>query len=200
MDMQIIRTEKKVCSCCMEEHEVKTVRVKEHIDYKNIPIDYVATYYYCDEAQELFVEEAMMRSNDIAIKDAYRRAIGLLTSKEIRQVREFYGISQWDLCIVLGWGGKTLTRYEGHQVQDKAHNAILKKIANDPEWFLQMLEESKDDLQIDNYNKYFEKTMDLIHVKHLEEEEIRQKLEKAEAEIDVLRKRLSQYEDCQNVK
>ena len=41
--------------------------------------------------------------------------------------------------MLLGWGGKTITRYESHQVQDKAHDTILKKIDQDPEWFLSLL-------------------------------------------------------------
>lgn len=54
--------------------------------------------------------------------------MGLLTSQQIRAVRTQYDISQRDLCILLGWGEKTITRYEGHQVQDRAHDAILKKL------------------------------------------------------------------------
>ena len=30
MDMKIIKSEKRICSCCMEEHEVKTVLVMNH--------------------------------------------------------------------------------------------------------------------------------------------------------------------------
>lgn len=59
-----------------------------------------------------------------------------------------YGISQSDLCILLGWGGKTITRYEGHQVQDKAHDTILKKIDRDSEWLLSLLSNAKDNLTI----------------------------------------------------
>ena len=29
MDMKIIKSEKRVCTCCMEEHEVKTVLLKK---------------------------------------------------------------------------------------------------------------------------------------------------------------------------
>lgn len=29
-------------------------------------------------------------------------------------IRARYGISQSDLCLLLGWGGKTITRYESH--------------------------------------------------------------------------------------
>lgn len=53
-------------------------------------------------------------------------------------------------------GGKTITRYEGHQVQDKAHDTILKKIEHDPEWFLDLLMEAKDSLTKDSYRRYFE--------------------------------------------
>lgn len=58
-------------------------------------------------------------------------------------------------------GGKTITRYESHQVQDKAHDAILKKIDQDPEWFLSLLEEVKDKLSFKSYQKYVKNATDL---------------------------------------
>jgi hypothetical protein len=67
-----------------------------------------------------------------------------------------YGISQSDLCILLGWGGKTITRYESHQVQDKAHDTILKKLEQDPEWFLSLLNDTKENLSTESYQKYME--------------------------------------------
>lgn len=39
MDMKIIKSEKRMCTCCMEEHEVKTVLVKEKATFKNIKVD-----------------------------------------------------------------------------------------------------------------------------------------------------------------
>lgn len=59
MDMKIIKSEKRLCTCCMEEHEVKTVLVEEQI-----------------------------QENDIHLKDAYREKEGLLTSGQIRSIRE----------------------------------------------------------------------------------------------------------------
>ena len=85
-------------------------------------------YSFCDVAKELYMDEQQMQDNDIRLKDAYRRSEGLLTSTEISAIRGKYGISQNDLCVLLGWGGKTIIRYESHQVQDKAHDTILKKI------------------------------------------------------------------------
>lgn len=99
----------------MEEHEVKTVLVPEQTTFKNVKIGYEASYLYCDVAEELYMDEQQMQENDIRLKDAYRREQGLLTSSEICNIRSKYRISQGDFCILLGWGGKTITRYEGHK-------------------------------------------------------------------------------------
>jgi len=156
MDMKIIKSEKHLCTCCMEEHEVKTVLVKEQATFKNVKVDYEAVYLYCDAADELYMDEHQMQKNDIRLKDAYRKAEGLLTSAEISGIRAKYEISQTDLCTLLGWGGKTITRYESHQVQDRAHDTILKKIDQDPEWFLSLLNDAKENLSAESYQKYLD--------------------------------------------
>jgi putative zinc finger/helix-turn-helix YgiT family protein len=140
----------------MEEHEVKTVLVREQATFKNVKVNYDASYLYCDEAEELYMDEQQMQKNDMSLKDAYRKAEGLLTSAEIVGIRAMYGISQSDLCLLLGWGGKTITRYESHQVQDKAHDTILKKLEQDPEWFLSLLNDAKENLSTESYQKYLE--------------------------------------------
>ncbi len=156
MDMKIIRSEKRLCSCCMEEHEVKTVLIMDQETFKNSKVEYEASYLLCDLAEELYMDEQQMHDNDIRLKDAYRKKEGLLTSAEISGIRAKYGISQSDLCVLLGWGKKTITRYESHQVQDRAHDTILKKIDEDPEWFLSLLNSAKENLSIDSYQKYLE--------------------------------------------
>lgn len=138
----------------MEEHEVKTVQVPEEVFFKSVKVKYEALYQYCDLAEELYMNEQQIQENDMQLKDAYRKTEGLLTASEIISVRAKYGISQSDLCILLGWGAKTITRYEGHQVQDKAHDTILKKIDQDSEWFLALLKDAKDSLPADAYQKY----------------------------------------------
>lgn len=156
MDMQIIKTENRLCTCCMEKHEVKTVLVREQAAFKQLTVSFDACYLYCDLADELYVNEMQMQENDIRLKDAYRKAEGLLTSSEIMDIRAKYGISQSDLCILLGWGAKTITRYEGHQVQDRAHDTILKKIDQDPQWFLSLLKDAKKNFSSEVYKKYLD--------------------------------------------
>ena len=157
MDFEVIKTEKKLCSCCMEEHEVKTVRVMDQVTFKNETVNHVAEYYYCEKADEFFADETQLSENDTRMKDAYRKNVGLLTSEDICHIRSKYGISQSDLCTLLDWGGKTVARYENHQVQDKAHDAILRKLDADPAWFLDLLSKAKACLSPASYQKYLAK-------------------------------------------
>lgn len=89
------------------------------------------------------------------MKNAYRNKVGLLTGDEIASIRKKYGISQSDLAIVLGCGEKTITRYEGYQVQDAVHDALIRKVDEDPEWYIELLRKSKGKLNPDNYKKYY---------------------------------------------
>ena len=131
------------------------VRVKEQTVFKCVAVNYEADYFYCDAAEELYMDETQIRENETAIKDSYRLTQGLLTSREIMQIRKKYEISQSDLCVLLGWGKKTITRYESHQVQDRAHDTILKKLDRDPEWFLELLKDAKDSISEGAYHRCF---------------------------------------------
>ena len=164
--MNILKKEKKLCSCCMEEHEVQTVIVMDSNIFKGVPVEYKAEYYYCDQADEYYADEQQISKNDIAMKNAYREKEGLLTSEQISSIRAKYGISQSDLCLLLGWGGKTITRYESHQVQDVAHDTILRKLDSDPEWFLQLLNTEKEAISSASYEKYVEAGTALFEQEH----------------------------------
>ena len=51
MDLKIMKSEKRLCPCCMEEHEVKTVLVEETATFKNSKVDYEASYLFCENAE-----------------------------------------------------------------------------------------------------------------------------------------------------
>ena len=154
--MEIINIENRLCECCMKVHDVQTVKMRESTIFKGVKVEFEADYYYCDLEQGLYEDEEFMSKNDIAMKNSYRCVNGLLSTDDIINIRKKYGISQSDLCLLLGWGGKTISRYEGHQVQDNAHDTILRKLSEDPEWFLRLLQAAKDQLSTGSYNKYLE--------------------------------------------
>lgn len=155
-----------LCPCCMEEHVVQRVMTLESNVFKGKTVEYNAEYFYCDRADETCADEQQISSNDIAMKDSYREKMGLLTSHQIAAIRARYGISQSDLCLLLGWGGKSITRYESHQVQDMAHDTILRKLDSDPEWFLQLLQTKKEVFSAASYAKYTEAGTALFEKDH----------------------------------
>lgn len=79
MNMRIVKSEKCLCTCCMEEHEVKTVVVLEQATFKNVKVEYEAVYLYCDLAEELYMDEQQMQENYVRLKDAYRTKEGLVS-------------------------------------------------------------------------------------------------------------------------
>lgn len=152
--MKVIKTENKFCYSCMKEHEVQTVEIKEENIFKEEYIEYIETSEFCDITDELNQDEELIRLNDIAFKNAYKKKIGLLTSQEIIDIRNKYGFSQGDLARILGWGEKTITRYESYQVQDSAHNDLLLNVDSNPKWVLDKIIESKDLLAEKAFEKY----------------------------------------------
>lgn len=137
--MKVISKEHKLCLSCMKEHDISIVEIGEETSFKAVRIQFTATYEYCSNTDEYFETEEMLKANNFAVKDAYRIEVGLLTSCEIKSIRNKYGISQKDFTEILDWGGATITRYENNQVQDRAHDDILRKIDSDPKWLLDMV-------------------------------------------------------------
>lgn len=147
-------TEQLLCPSCMRMHPEEVVRYREIMPFRGIDVEFDKVLYHCIVTDEYFASGDMLNANERSLKEAYRRKCGLMTAEEITELRKSYGISQTDLCILLGWGEKTVTRYEGPQIQDRAHDLILKKIKEDPEWFIELLEASKSKFSERAYNKY----------------------------------------------
>ena len=114
--------------------------------YKGEEVSFDAIYEYCINTDEYSETEVMIRANSLAMKDTYRKKIGLLTSKEIISIRIKYHMSQKDFSAILDWGKAIITRYENHQVQDRVHDDIMRKVDTDPKWFLEFLERDKDNI------------------------------------------------------
>lgn len=144
--MRTIKKEIRQCVACMNEHEVAIVEVEETGTFKGESVMFHAIYEYCIDADEYSETEDLMRSNSLAQKDAYRKKVGLLTSSEIKRIRGKYRISQKEFSEILGWSPATIIRYENHQVQDRAHDDILRKLDSDPKWFIEMLERVKNSI------------------------------------------------------
>ena len=153
--MKVLRSEKRLCLSCMKEHIIDIIETEEQETFNGAKVNFKAVYEYCSNTDEYLETEQMIKANGLAVKDAYRKVVGLLTSDEIRHIRDKYCVSQKEFSEILDWGKATITRYENHQIQDRAHDDILRKIDSDPKWFLEMLERAKRKISPKLYVKYY---------------------------------------------
>lgn len=159
---KIINSETHFCVHCMDVHEINRVEVTENTFFKSHKVVFTAEYDYCDQTDSYSENEVLIKANDLRMKDAYRKLKGLLTSEEIKQIRSKYNVSQKEFSEILGWGSSTIIRYENHQVQDRAHDDILRKIEKDPSWYLEMLERAKENINPKFYMQYLIAAKELL--------------------------------------
>ena len=121
---------KKLCGYCNAFHEVIRYKELKTYDIKGTEVTAVITILKCKNCDNEIYDEQIEIENDIILFDEYKRKNNLLTSTEIRTLRNKYGISQATLSKILGFGQKTITRYENGAIQDIAHDNLLRLIHN----------------------------------------------------------------------
>ena len=103
------------CPLCDKTHEIEERKRIATTTLKGEKVAYEEHFYFCenaDEEENEFETGAMTNANLMNARNAYRVRHGLLTSDEIIDIRENYGLSQVDMARLLGWGEATISRYE----------------------------------------------------------------------------------------
>lgn len=131
----------KFCDCV---HELKVLENKEECNIKEEQIEYIKKEYLCEKTNNVFTTPDLDDINQLESKDIYRKKHNLLTSKDIKQIREKYSLSQSDLALILGWGEVTITRYETKEIQNEKYDNILRKINDNPYILYDYFEINKD--------------------------------------------------------
>ena len=120
------------CPYCDEEHDVLIIEEESECIIKGTKVKFLEKNYYCDVCNVEFSNGELEDLNLLSARDAYRKEHNLLTSSEIKNIREKYKLSQSDLALILGFGEVTITRYETKEIQNKNYDDILREISNNP--------------------------------------------------------------------
>jgi HTH-type transcriptional regulator / antitoxin MqsA len=92
------------------------------------------TTWDCAACGESVVDPASLKKSEAVLRDLQREAEGLLTSAEIKRIREGLGFSQDALGELLGGGLKAFARYEGGRVsQSRPMDNLLRVLWAYPE-------------------------------------------------------------------
>ena len=85
----------------------------------------------CKKCGSILTSPLVEKENDICIYNAYKKKMGLLTTYEIKAIREKRGWSQKQLAIFLDIGEKDITRYENGSVQTKSIDNMIRLVGDD---------------------------------------------------------------------
>lgn len=126
------------CVECGDYCEFTTKKVKEKFVVREIEVNVEITKAFCAACGEVVVCEEIEKENDIIVFDAYKKAVGLLTSKELIEIRKKRNITQKQMAEILGLGEKDITRFENGSIQSFSTDKLLRNIENDS-WYFEYL-------------------------------------------------------------
>lgn len=132
------------CPLCDKVHEVEKIKRIISSTIKDCCVDHEETVFRCPFRDEEWYHGKMLDDSLLSMRDAYRVKQNLLTSAQIIEIRKKYNLSQKELSNLLGWGGVTISRYETKLIQDETYDGVLRLVARNPAFALEMLIRHKD--------------------------------------------------------
>lgn len=119
---------RKYCGNCEAMHDIIERKELREYEIKKTKVAAEITILTCSHCGEEVYDRDIEIRNDIVLFDAYKKKHNLLTSKEIINIREKYNLSQATFSKIMGFGLKTITRYENGSIQDNTHDNLLRLV------------------------------------------------------------------------
>jgi putative zinc finger/helix-turn-helix YgiT family protein len=126
------------CLNCDYENELPPITEPVTITVRGEPIEVTKEYYQCPHCGESFISTRGHDRFNEAYRE-YRRRHGMLQPEDIRHWREQYGLTQHELCSLLGWEETNLSRYENGALPEESQDMLL-KFLKEPINLLQLIE------------------------------------------------------------
>ena len=99
--------------------------------------------------------------NDKKLIDAYKEEKELLTSNEIKEIRNMYGMTQKNYAFALGMGEISIHRLEKTFIQSDETDSLM-RLSVDPSIMLKLLKINKSRFEEDVYNRLTTKCEELV--------------------------------------
>ena len=109
------------------------------LDFRKEPFPIVYHYYLCRDSGDQFTTTDIDELNMTQLYNQYREKHNLPFPKEIKEIREKYGLPATKMSEILGFGINSYRNYENGEVPSQA-NARLIQIASDPSKFKDLVE------------------------------------------------------------
>ncbi|MFC7394093.1 type II TA system antitoxin MqsA family protein [Scopulibacillus cellulosilyticus] len=157
-------TRTKYCDNCRCDVEAKIVERNSTYTFKGETFEINERVLICSCGEELYDEVLDSETMKILTR-MYEERIGL-SLKDIKTIRNQYGLSMELFARILGWSKSTIVRYEtGKYIPDSSHMTILKRLKDHPEVI--------DEYYKLNKHKFNEKEQEKINKKLSNTDEIK---------------------------
>lgn len=142
------------CPKCGKEVETEMRQVEETYTVKGDDITVIADVCFCKSCGDELWNEEFDEQNLLKAYTEYRRRHNLLQPEEIQAIREKYNLSQRTFARILGFGDKTITRYENGSIPDAAQNNLM-MLVQDPNNFEFLLKKNREKLSNEEYQQAY---------------------------------------------
>lgn len=115
-------------NCPAGHGEMQMATVTNKIEFRGVQISYQLEGLVCQECGMTRSTVEQTAGSQVAIADAYRSAVGLLTGNEIKHFREQLGLSQQQLADRAQCSKMSILRWENGVVQKPASDKALRDI------------------------------------------------------------------------
>ena len=119
------------CECCNDECSYRVSLEKREVTIRGLTFSVEIKVATCSKCHERVFPYEISRENDLIIYDKYKELKGLLTSKQIKEIREKRGMSQTELARFINCGEKNIARYEKGAIQDNSFDLLIRLVGDD---------------------------------------------------------------------
>lgn len=141
--------------------EMKRVYEKRTWNFRGEQYEYEHIAWLCEDSGEQFTDDESDTAGFVQVTNQYRAKYGIPYTDEIIAVRQRYGISAAKMSLILGIGINQYRLYEQGSVPNVSNGRMIRSIMN-PKVMLEMVESSKNELSVSEYEKIISKVQAII--------------------------------------
>ena len=140
--------------------EMKRLYEKRTWNFRGEQYEYEHIAWLCEDSGEQFTDDESDTAG-FQVTNQYRAKYGIPYTDEIIAVRQRYGISAAKMSLILGIGINQYRLYEQGEVPNVSNGRMIRSIMN-PKVMLEMVESSKNELSVSEYEKIISKVQAII--------------------------------------
>lgn len=134
---------KEYCFECEKEVKVNLIEKEKEFEVRGKKYKYLGIECFCDECKN----EVKILDEDLERReDSYRKAEGLITNKEIKEILDKYKIGKKPLAKLLGWSEVTIIRYLNLETPNKIYSDELYRLLKSSEYMEEVLYKNKNNI------------------------------------------------------